>query len=128
GFWAEAAPNVVVVEADTFKETNVIYRDLSSKGHHNDMLQAAELSRELASIDVVLATTEKIETIRERLKATQDRVKERDELVCLAATRDEEPVEILEREFNKLKRSRIAIVKVRWNSKRSPEFTWERED
>ncbi|GKB05358.1 putative zeta toxin domain, P-loop containing nucleoside triphosphate hydrolase, partial [Tanacetum coccineum] len=43
GFWAEAAPNVVVVEADTFKETNVIYRDLSSKGHHNDMLQAAEL-------------------------------------------------------------------------------------
>ncbi|GJU41451.1 hypothetical protein Tco_1194408, partial [Tanacetum coccineum] len=36
--------------------------------------------------------------------------------------------EILEREFKKLKRSRIAIVKVRWNSKRGPEFTWERED
>ncbi|GJX90196.1 putative reverse transcriptase domain-containing protein [Tanacetum coccineum] len=29
----------------------------------------------------------------------------------------EEHVEILEREFKKLKRSRIAIVKVRWNSK-----------
>ncbi|GKB73233.1 putative reverse transcriptase domain-containing protein [Tanacetum coccineum] len=28
----------------------------------------------------------------------------------------EEPVEILEREFKKLKRCRIAIVKVRWNS------------
>nr|GEU89420.1 putative reverse transcriptase domain-containing protein [Tanacetum cinerariifolium]GEV30885.1 putative reverse transcriptase domain-containing protein [Tanacetum cinerariifolium] len=40
----------------------------------------------------------------------------------------EEPVEILEREFKKLKQSRIAIVKVRWNSKRDPEFTWERED
>ncbi|GJW68295.1 hypothetical protein Tco_0122719 [Tanacetum coccineum] len=40
----------------------------------------------------------------------------------------EEPVEILEREFKKLKRTRIAIVKVRWNSKRGPEFTWERED
>ncbi|GJR47940.1 putative reverse transcriptase domain-containing protein [Tanacetum coccineum] len=40
----------------------------------------------------------------------------------------EEPVEILEREFKKLKRSRIAIVKVRWNSKRGPEFTWECED
>ncbi|GJR56721.1 putative reverse transcriptase domain-containing protein [Tanacetum coccineum] len=40
----------------------------------------------------------------------------------------EEPVEILEREFKKLKRSRIAILKVRWNSKRGPEFTWERED
>ncbi|GKF70842.1 hypothetical protein Tco_0203899, partial [Tanacetum coccineum] len=40
----------------------------------------------------------------------------------------EEPVEILEREFKKLKRSRIAIVKVWWNSKRGPEFTWEREN
>ncbi|GKF69197.1 hypothetical protein Tco_0202254, partial [Tanacetum coccineum] len=40
----------------------------------------------------------------------------------------EEPVEILERKFKKLKRSRISIVKVRWNSKRGPEFTWECED
>ncbi|GKC08616.1 putative reverse transcriptase domain-containing protein [Tanacetum coccineum] len=38
----------------------------------------------------------------------------------------EETVKILEREFKKLKRSRISIVNVRWNSKR--EFTWERED
>nr|GEX73989.1 putative reverse transcriptase domain-containing protein [Tanacetum cinerariifolium] len=30
-------------------------------------------------------------------------------------------------EFKKLKRSRIAIVKVQWNSKRGPEFTWKRE-
>ncbi|GJR35010.1 hypothetical protein Tco_1210694 [Tanacetum coccineum] len=37
-----------------------------------------------------------------------------------------ELVAILEREFKKLKRSRIAIVKVRWNSKRRPEFTWKR--
>ncbi|GJY95299.1 putative reverse transcriptase domain-containing protein [Tanacetum coccineum] len=37
----------------------------------------------------------------------------------------EEPVEILKREFKKLKHSRIAIVKVRWNSKRGPEFMWE---
>nr|GEZ25217.1 putative reverse transcriptase domain-containing protein [Tanacetum cinerariifolium] len=37
-------------------------------------------------------------------------------------------MEILEREFKKLKRSRIAIVKVRWNSKHGSEFTWERED
>ncbi|GKF87854.1 hypothetical protein Tco_0258731, partial [Tanacetum coccineum] len=42
--------------------------------------------------------------------------------------RIKEPVEILEREFKKSKRSRIAIVKVRWNSKRGPEFTWERKD
>ncbi|GJX00693.1 putative reverse transcriptase domain-containing protein [Tanacetum coccineum] len=31
-------------------------------------------------------------------------------------------------EFKKLKRSRIAIVKVLWNSKCGPEFTWEHED
>ncbi|GKF27357.1 putative reverse transcriptase domain-containing protein [Tanacetum coccineum] len=35
----------------------------------------------------------------------------------------EEPVEILEREFQKLKRSKITIIKVRWNSKRGPQFT-----
>ncbi|GJW16343.1 putative reverse transcriptase domain-containing protein [Tanacetum coccineum] len=38
----------------------------------------------------------------------------------------EELVEILERGFKKLKRSRISIVKVRWNLKRGLEFTWER--
>ena len=40
----------------------------------------------------------------------------------------EEPVEIMDREVKQRKRSRIPIVKVRWNSKRGPEFTWERED
>ncbi|GJX81232.1 putative reverse transcriptase domain-containing protein, partial [Tanacetum coccineum] len=40
----------------------------------------------------------------------------------------EEPVEIMDREVKTLKRSKIPIVKVRWNSKRGLEFTWERED
>nr|GEY40278.1 transposon Ty3-G Gag-Pol polyprotein [Tanacetum cinerariifolium] len=40
----------------------------------------------------------------------------------------EEPVEIMEREIKILKRSRIPLVKVRWNSRRGPVFTWERED
>ncbi|GKB11521.1 hypothetical protein Tco_0845444, partial [Tanacetum coccineum] len=39
-----------------------------------------------------------------------------------------EPVEIVDREVKWLKRSRIPLIKVRWNSKRGPEFTWERED
>ncbi|GJT55165.1 putative reverse transcriptase domain-containing protein [Tanacetum coccineum] len=39
-----------------------------------------------------------------------------------------EPMEILEREFKKLKRSRISIVKFQYNLKSGPEFTWERED
>ncbi|GKC28457.1 putative reverse transcriptase domain-containing protein [Tanacetum coccineum] len=40
----------------------------------------------------------------------------------------EEPVEIMDREVKQLRQSRIPIVKVRWNSKRGPKFTWERED
>nr|GEX81140.1 putative reverse transcriptase domain, ribonuclease H-like domain protein [Tanacetum cinerariifolium] len=40
----------------------------------------------------------------------------------------EEPMEIMEREVKQPKQSRIPIVKVRWNSRRSPEYTWERED
>nr|GFB42576.1 putative reverse transcriptase domain-containing protein [Tanacetum cinerariifolium] len=39
-----------------------------------------------------------------------------------------EPVETIDREVKRLKRSRIPLVKIRWNSKRGPEFTWERED
>lgn len=41
-FWSEASANAVVVEADAFKETDVIYKALNSQGHH-DMLQTAEL-------------------------------------------------------------------------------------
>ncbi|GJZ32590.1 putative reverse transcriptase domain-containing protein [Tanacetum coccineum] len=40
----------------------------------------------------------------------------------------EEPVEIMDREVKRLKRSRIPIIKVRWNARRGPEYTWERED
>ncbi|GJX17667.1 hypothetical protein Tco_0218499 [Tanacetum coccineum] len=40
----------------------------------------------------------------------------------------EEPIEIMDREVKRLKQSRIPIVKVLWNSRRGPEFTWERED
>ncbi|GKC09336.1 putative reverse transcriptase domain-containing protein [Tanacetum coccineum] len=38
----------------------------------------------------------------------------------------EEPIEIMDREVKCLKQSRIPIVKVRWNSRRGPEYTWER--
>ncbi|GJY42238.1 hypothetical protein Tco_0429508 [Tanacetum coccineum] len=40
----------------------------------------------------------------------------------------EEPVEVMDREVKQLRRSRVLIFKVRWNSRRGPEFTWERED
>ncbi|KAJ0949182.1 putative nucleotidyltransferase, Ribonuclease H [Helianthus annuus] len=40
----------------------------------------------------------------------------------------EEPIEITDREIKILKRSQIPLVRVRWNSRRGPEYTWERED
>ncbi|GJZ57694.1 putative reverse transcriptase domain-containing protein, partial [Tanacetum coccineum] len=106
--------------------------------------------------ELVQETTEKISQIKDRLKAARYRQKgyadkrrkpldfsvgdyvlvkvspwkvPLDEIQVDAKLNFvEEHVEILEREFKKLKRSRIAIVKVRWNSKCGPEFTWEHED
>nr|GEW84914.1 putative reverse transcriptase domain-containing protein [Tanacetum cinerariifolium] len=40
----------------------------------------------------------------------------------------EEPMEIVERDVKKLKRRKIPLVKVRWNSRKRAEYTWERED
>nr|GEY69755.1 putative reverse transcriptase domain-containing protein [Tanacetum cinerariifolium] len=40
----------------------------------------------------------------------------------------EEPMEIMDQEVKQLRQSRIPIIKVRWNSRRGPEFTWEHED
>ncbi|GJR74708.1 putative reverse transcriptase domain-containing protein [Tanacetum coccineum] len=40
----------------------------------------------------------------------------------------EEPIEIVERDVKKLKRRRIPLVKVHWNSRQGPEYTWERDD
>nr|GEY06481.1 putative reverse transcriptase domain-containing protein [Tanacetum cinerariifolium] len=39
-----------------------------------------------------------------------------------------EPMEIMDRKVKRLKQRRIPIIKVRWNSMRGLEFTWERED
>ncbi|GJS84831.1 retrovirus-related pol polyprotein from transposon TNT 1-94 [Tanacetum coccineum] len=47
-----------------------------------------------------------------------------DKTLCLV----EEPVKIMDREIKNLKRKKIALVKVRWSSKRGLEFTWEHED
>ncbi|GJY09946.1 putative reverse transcriptase domain-containing protein [Tanacetum coccineum] len=40
----------------------------------------------------------------------------------------EELIEIIYREVKQLKQSQIPIIKVRWNSRRGLEFTWEQED
>ena len=40
----------------------------------------------------------------------------------------EEPIEIMDQEIKRTKQIRIPIVKARWNAKRGPKFTWEREE
>ncbi|GKA83210.1 putative reverse transcriptase domain-containing protein [Tanacetum coccineum] len=94
---------------------------------------------QLIGPELVQETTKKISQIKDRLKAAPDlspwkgvvRFGKKGRL----APRFIGPFKIIKkiglvayREFKKLKRSRIAIVKVRWNSKCGPEFTWERED
>ncbi|GKE91730.1 putative reverse transcriptase domain-containing protein [Tanacetum coccineum] len=39
-----------------------------------------------------------------------------------------EPIEIVEQDVKNLKRRKIPLVKVRWNSRQGAEYTWERED
>nr|GEV67456.1 putative reverse transcriptase domain-containing protein [Tanacetum cinerariifolium] len=66
---------------------------------------------------------ERIGPVAYRLRLPQELVGVHDKLQFV-----EEPIEILDRGVKKLKRGWISIVKVRWNSRRGPEFTWERED
>nr|GEU68371.1 putative reverse transcriptase domain-containing protein [Tanacetum cinerariifolium] len=106
--------------------------------------------RQLTGPEIIHETTEKIVQIKSRIQAAQqvsrvhstfhvsnlkkcmadeplaiplDEIQVDDKLNFI-----EEPVEIMDREVKRLKQSRILIVKVRWNSRRGPEFTWERED
>ncbi|GKF30015.1 putative reverse transcriptase domain-containing protein, partial [Tanacetum coccineum] len=83
--------------------------------------------------ELVQETTEKIFQIKERLKTARSRQKsyadKRHEIEIDKNLRFvEEPIEIVERDVKKLKRRRIPLVKVRWNSWQRAEYTWECED
>ncbi|KHN03850.1 hypothetical protein glysoja_011079 [Glycine soja] len=60
-FWEGAAGNAVIIEADAFKESDVIYKALSARGHQ-DMIRTAELvhqsSTDAASSLLVTALNE----------------------------------------------------------------------
>ncbi|GJS00313.1 putative reverse transcriptase domain-containing protein, partial [Tanacetum coccineum] len=84
---------------------------------------------QLTGLEIIHETTEKIVQLKSRIQAACDRQKSYadvrldDKLYFV-----EEPMEIMDREVTRLKQSRIPISKVRWNSRRGPGFTWERED
>ncbi|GJV33009.1 hypothetical protein Tco_1393409 [Tanacetum coccineum] len=105
---------------------------------------------QLTGPEIVQETTEKIVQIKQRMQAARDRQKSYADLkrkpmefqvgdkVMLKVSPWKGVVRFGKRgklnprnhdhEVKRLKRSRIPLVKVRWNSKRGPEFTWERED
>nr|GEU84483.1 hypothetical protein [Tanacetum cinerariifolium] len=112
--------------------------------------------RQLTGPEIIHEATEKIVQIKSRIQAARDRQKSYADLSkvhsmfyvaklkkCMAdkplipldeiQVEDklnfiEEPVEIMDHEVKCLKKSCISIVKVCWNLRRGPEFTWERED
>ncbi|GKD66670.1 putative reverse transcriptase domain-containing protein [Tanacetum coccineum] len=108
---------------------------------------------QLTGPELIQETTEKIVLIKQRMQAAQDRqksyadqkqktteLKVGDRVMLKVSPWKgvvrfegihvddklqfmEEPVEIMEREIKRLKRSQIPLVKVHWNSRRGPEFT-----
>nr|GEZ16649.1 reverse transcriptase [Tanacetum cinerariifolium] len=91
-------------------------------------------SGELGSTNVVLATTEKVETVRERLKEAHDRKCLADEssLITLdeveinpESTFQEEPITILGRKSRQLRSKEIPLVKVEWKHRKGTSIRWE---
>nr|GFA02915.1 hypothetical protein [Tanacetum cinerariifolium] len=87
---------------------------------------------QILDLELIQETTEKIVQIKKRMYVGPFKVLERVGDVAykldLPKELSREPVEIIDHEVKWSKRSQIPLVKVLWNSKRGPEFTWERED
>nr|GEY91597.1 ribonuclease H-like domain-containing protein [Tanacetum cinerariifolium] len=73
---------------------------------------------QLTGPELIHETTKKIVQIKQRIQAARD----------LQKSKADVRLEVMDCEVKRLKQSRIPIIKVRWNSRRGPEFTWERED
>ncbi|GJR51214.1 putative reverse transcriptase domain-containing protein [Tanacetum coccineum] len=77
----------------------------------------------LTGLELVQETTDKKCLVDANLHVPLDEIKVDKTLRFV-----KEPVEIMDREIKKLKRRKIAPVKVGRNSKHGPEFTWDHED
>ncbi|GJX96919.1 hypothetical protein Tco_0352717 [Tanacetum coccineum] len=139
---------ILAAQSEAFKQENALAERL-----HGSEMDEAHASRSpvlwavigessFTGPELVLDTTDKVVLIKEKLKAARDRQKSYADkrrkplefevgdrvLLKVSPWKGVELIEIMDREIRNLKRSKIALVKVHWNSKRGPEFTWERED
>ncbi|GKF24001.1 putative reverse transcriptase domain-containing protein, partial [Tanacetum coccineum] len=133
------------------------FKALYGRKCHSPVCWAEVGEVQLTGPEIVQETTEKIVQIKLRIQAARDRQKSYIDLKCKPMEFQievspwkgvvrfgkrgklnpryvgpfkfvEEPLEIMDHKVKQLRKSRVPIVKVLWNSKRGPEFTWERED
>nr|GEU48031.1 reverse transcriptase domain-containing protein [Tanacetum cinerariifolium] len=111
------------------------------KGWEKHLPLAEVGDTQLTGLEIIHETTKKIVQIRQHLQAARDQQRnyanarrkpfefqDGDRVMLKISPRKEEPVEIMDQEIKQLRQSHIPIIKVRWNSKIGPEYTWERED
>ncbi|GJY36390.1 hypothetical protein Tco_0421768 [Tanacetum coccineum] len=131
----------------TTKDNKQLRHDLSNRDHQKNF---ADVRRKPLEFEVGYKILAKIGTAAYRLEFSQQtsgvystllmsNLKECSSNETLVISLDEiqiddklhfieEPVEIMDRVAKRIRQSCIPIVKVRWNSRRGPEFTWDRKD
>ncbi|GJY25977.1 putative reverse transcriptase domain-containing protein [Tanacetum coccineum] len=119
--WSSVKDKILATLSETYKVACFMGRDWESS---------------LIGPELVLETTDNVVLTKEKLKAARDHQKSYTDKRCktvrikvdMTPRFVKEPVEIIDCEVKSLKCSRIPLVKVCWNSKCGPKFTWERED
>nr|GEV71137.1 putative reverse transcriptase domain-containing protein [Tanacetum cinerariifolium] len=102
------------------------------------IMDEAYTSRYLIHLEKIIQIKERLKTARSRQKSYADNrrkpleFKVRDRVLLKVSPWKGvvrfEPIKIIERDVKKLKRRRIPLVKVHWNSRQGAEYTWKRED